>query len=212
MKTPTVEQNLRDMGVNDITVTPVGLDLSLLHQKYEEADKDDLKLKYGFNPDDKVILFIGRLIEEKQPIRMVEIFSQLYKQDSSYRLLMVGTGLLKDIIDERINNSDLAEVVVQIEKFPNSDIWELYRLADCFVNLNQQEIFGMAILEAMYYGCKVVAWNAPGPSFIIDNNVDGFLCDSNEEVIDAVSSTSIDTRLSHLKILTNYSWSVTAKK
>lgn len=26
-------------------------------------------------------------------------------------------------------------------------------MADSFVNLNQQEIFGMAILEAMYYGC-----------------------------------------------------------
>lgn len=171
VKTPAVERELRSKGVEEITVMPVGLDLSLLHQNYKEVYKDYLKLKYGFKEEDKVVLFIGRLIEEKQPLKMVEIFSQLHKQDSSYRLLMVGTGPLKEAVDEKIKNADITNVVKQIEKIPNSDIWELYHFADCFVNLNQQEIFGMAILEAMYYGCKVVAWHAPGPDFIIEDGV-----------------------------------------
>lgn len=33
----------------------------------------------------------------------------------------------------------------------------------------------MAILEAMYYGCKVVAWDAPGPNLIIENGKSGWL-------------------------------------
>ncbi|MCD7883768.1 MAG: glycosyltransferase [Lachnospiraceae bacterium] len=210
VKTPTVEQNLRNMGVNDITVTPVGLDISLLHQDFEEADVNELKLKYGFKPDDKVILFIGRLIEEKQPLRMVEIFSQLYKQDSNYRLLMVGSGLLNEVVDEKIMNADLTDVVMRIEKIPNSDIWELYRFADCFVNLNQQEIFGMAILEAMYYGCRVVAWHAPGPDFIIENNVSGCLVNNDSAVIEKCCAQVAVSENAHKRIVQKFTWKSTA--
>lgn len=32
-----------------------------------------LKNKYGYRPDDKVLLFIGRLIDEKQLVRMIDI-------------------------------------------------------------------------------------------------------------------------------------------
>ncbi|MCD8016080.1 MAG: glycosyltransferase [Lachnospiraceae bacterium] len=210
VKTPTVEQELCNKGVSNITVTPVGLDLSLLHQNYEEADKTELKLKYGFKPNEKVILFIGRLIEEKQPLRMVEIFSRLHQQDSNYRLLMVGTGPLKDAVDGKIKNKDLADDVVQIEKIPNSDIWELYCLADCFVNLNQQEIFGMAILEAMYYGCKVVAWNAPGPDFIIEDGVSGYLVRSDDAVIEKCCTMSDVSEEAHKRVADSFTWKSTA--
>lgn len=210
-KTPAVEQKLCNKGVNSITVTPVGLDLSLLHQNYEGADKEELKLKYSFKPDDKVVLFIGRLIEEKQPLRMVEIFSHLHQQDSNYRLLMVGAGPLKEVVEQKIKSADLIDVVTQIEKIPNSDIWELYRLADSFVNLNQQEIFGMAILEAMYYGCKVVAWNAPGPDFIIENDVSGCLVDNDSAVIGKCRAQIEVSENAHKRIVEKFTWKSTAE-
>ncbi len=210
VKTPTVERELYSRGVSDITVTPVGLDLSLLHQNYEEADRNELKLKFGFKPEDKVILFIGRLIEEKQPLRLIDIFLQLYRQDSDYKLLMVGNGPMKDIVDEKIKNANLSDAVSHIDRIPNSDIWELYILADCFVNLNQQEIFGMAILEAMYYGCKVVAWYAPGPDFIIEDGVSGYLVDSDEGVIEKCCTQVDVSENAHDRIMQKFTWNSTA--
>lgn len=47
VKTPTVKQQLLDKGVNNVTLTPVGLDLSLLHQNYEDTDKNNLKIKWS---------------------------------------------------------------------------------------------------------------------------------------------------------------------
>lgn len=67
---------------------------------------------------------------------------------------MVETEKLKTAVEARIEKLDLQDVVQLVENIPNSDIWELYRLADAFLNLNLQEIFGMAILKAMHYGCK----------------------------------------------------------
>ena len=85
-------------------------------------------------------------------------------------------------------------------------------MAECFVNLNQQEIFGMAILEAMYYGCKVVAWEAPGPSYIIENGVDGVLCSTDDEIINGILNISIDSNTMHNKIVSQFTWQSTADK
>lgn len=206
VKTPTVEKQLRNMGVQDITVTPVGLDLTLLHQDYMNVDTDELKVKYGFKPEDKVLLFIGRLIDEKQPIRMIDIFAELLKRDDRYKLLMVGTGPLKDAVDDTIQKYGVNKSIKQVDRIPNSDIWELYRFVECFVNLNQQEIFGMAILEAMYYGCKVVAWKAPGPSFIIEDEISGYLVDSNEMLCEKIQDSKYNSENGKERVLSYFTW------
>lgn len=212
VKTPTVQQQLRGMGVKNTTVTPVGLDLDLLHADYETASVSELKKKYGYRESDKVLLFIGRLIDEKQPVRMIDILAEIRKKDTDYKLLMVGTGELKVAVETRINELELQDAVQVVERIPNSDIWELYRLADAFVNLNQQEIFGMAILEAMYYGCKVVAWNAPGPNLIIENGKSGWLVKSDAEVIEKIIDETDVSVEAHDRVLRDFTWDSSAEK
>lgn len=212
VKTPNVKENLEKLGVKKISVTPVGLDLSLLQSDYMNFDVFHLKQKYGYSNDDKVLLFVGRLIEEKQPLRMISIFNSIAKNDEQYKLLMVGNGELKEQVNEQIAKYDLAHKVKLIEKIPNKDIWELYRFADTFVNLNQQEIFGMAILEAMYYGCKVVAWEAPGPSFIIEDGMSGWLVSSEEQAIEKIKDNIDVIKNAHKRICEKFTWSSTAEK
>lgn len=212
VKTPTVAEQLGALGITKTVVTPVGLDISLLHADYEKLSAEGLKEKYGYSATDKVLLFIGRFTEEKQPIRMIEVLSEIRKKDQTYKLLMVGNGELKTAVENRIKELKLADSVQMIERIPNSDIWELYRLADSFVNLNQQEIFGMAILEAMYYGCKVVAWEAPGPNLIIENGKSGWLTESNDEVIERILDATDVGEEAHRRILREFTWESSAKK
>ncbi len=212
VKTPDVEKRLRELGVAQVTVTPVGLDISLLHKDAEQVDPKALKAKYGYQANDRVLLFIGRFVAEKEPMQMVEIFSEIYNKDNRYRLLMVGTGELREAVEEKVEALRLSEEVRFVDKIPNSDIWELYRMADAFVNLNRQEIFGMAILEAMYYGCKVVAMHAPGPDYIIESSVSGYLTSTNQEMITAIQEPDLCAENAKKRILENFTWGYTAEK
>lgn len=187
-KTPTVVNELKKRGVQNICLAPVGLDMTRLHKNYTEIAPGELKQKYGFDENDKIILFVGRMIDEKQPLHMLRIFSKLHRIDNSYRLLMVGQGPLEEKVKVEIETLGITEYIKRIKRIPNERIWELYRLADCYVNLNQQEIFGMAVLEAMYYGCKVVAWRAPGPELIIEDGVSGYLVDSDTLLCERIQS------------------------
>lgn len=207
VKNPDVARRLNEKGVKNTVVAPVGIDLSLLHENYETADPDALKVKWGFSPSDKVLLFIGRMTEEKQPLRMIELFKELSGKEKRYKLLMIGKGELLDAAKQAAQGADVRFV----EQVPNRDMWELYRIADAFVNLNQQEIFGMAILEAMYYECKVVAWKAPGPSFIIGEDKYGSLCESNAEILSAIVKNGIDPAAAHARIINSFTWESAAK-
>lgn len=212
VKTPVVGKRLSDLGVSSTTVTPVGLDLSLVNCRYKDIGKNDIKAKFGYLESEHVILYIGRFIEEKRPIETVQVFDAIYRKDSSYRLLMVGTGPLKDDILKLLTYLDLKAVVTLVDSIPNNEIWELYCLSDCFMNMNKQEIFGMAILEAMYYGCTVVARSAPGPNLIVENSVSGWIVNTDDEICSAVLMNSDFSDRAHERILDKFTWESTARK
>lgn len=212
IKTPTVEDQIKKLGITQTVVTPVGLDADLLQSDYHQYDSVPLKKKYGYQSDDKVLLFIGRLIDEKQPVRMIDILSEIRKKDQSYKLFIVGEGELKTDVENKTKELNLTDDVQMIDRIPNSEIWELYRMADAFINLNQQEIFGMAILEAMYYGCKVVAWKAPGPDYIIENGISGWLVDSNEAVLNKIMDITDISFRANRRIISSFTWESMANK
>ena len=204
-------EDLTKLGCKNVNIAPVGIDLDNLNDKFENTSIETLKQKYGYCCNDKVILFIGRLEEEKRPVELVRYFYKIYKNDPNYRLLIVGKGVLKTQMKQEIVSNDLSNVVNYFEQIPNEFIWELYRICDCFINLNMQEIFGMVILEAMFYKVKVIAWHAPGPDYIIDDGVTGFLVNNEQELFEAVFAEAETIKCAaHKKVISSFTWDQTA--
>ena len=215
VKTPALAEYLKSYGAGDnVHVVPVGLDAELLKQDYADYPIEELKKSWGYTKDDKVILFVGRMTAEKQPVKMIEIFQKLYNKDTNYRLLMVGQGELLEEVEQEINKKELNSVVNIHKKVPNDRMWELYRLAECYVNLNTHEIFGMAILEAMYYENVVVALRAPGPELIIENERTGYLCQNEESLIQRVltADKNVLGKYAHKSIEECFLWKKSAEK
>ncbi len=209
-KTPQVRRRLREMGVRQADLAPVGLDTTLLHRDFDRVPRETLKEKYGYGPQDRVVLFVGRLVEEKRPVALVEFFKTLSGADSRFRLLMVGTGPLEAQTHLRARALGLEQQIRFLPQVPNCHMWELYRLSEAFVNWNRQEIFGMALLEAMYYGCKVVAWHAPGPDLIIEDGASGFLVDSEAEALRRLTEHHPLGNAPRQRVLTRFTWDAAA--
>lgn len=214
VKTPALEQDLRNKGAKQLFCVPVGLDMELLRQDYKAYPVKSLKEEWHYGERDKIILFVGRMTSEKQPEKMIDIFKKMYAQDSAYRLLMVGQGELLENVKSKIAVCGLEDKVSIYEKVPNDRMWELYCLSECYINLNTHEIFGMAILEAMYYENVVIALRAPGPELIIDNNKSGYICDSQEALIQKalVADKKETGAAAHCHVTEHFLWESAAKK
>lgn len=206
-KTPALQRQLDEQGVKAI-LAPVGLDFNIIPKVTES--KEVLRGKLGLPLDKKILIFVGRLEEYKQPFDAVEL---LYWLPDQYLLLLIGKGNLKDELFNKIKTYRLENRVKYIETVPNKEIHCYYKLADCFVNFNQQEIFGMSILEAMYQGCPVVARHAPGPDFIIDKGVTGFLCDDLKTMMHALENLDENMGIkSKERIINMFNWDYTCEK
>lgn len=189
-KTPALCAELSSLGITRARLVPIGLDRELLHEDYRNAAPAALKQAHGFAADAQILLFIGRLVPEKEPLAMVSLFAKLHKQNPLSRLCMIGTGELEDAVKSAVAEAGLHDAVTLLPRVPNKDMWEFYRMSYCYVNLNHHEIYGMAILEAMYYECPVAAFHAPGPDFILDGGRFGQLCSSEDELLSAILALS----------------------
>lgn len=217
-KTPDVKRQMEEQGIKDVLLAPCCLDLYAVNRDYREASPAELKALAGIPEGAKVLLYIARLTDEKHPMEMLDIFRRLKKEDSAYYMISIGKGELQAAFEKRIAEYGLTDSVKRIGYIENSRMWEFYRMSDVLVNLNRVEIFGMAILEAMYYECPVAARRAPGPEYILEQKKDGILCKNTEEIIDAVKALCGDEKLrgtiakaAHNKIMERFVWQSTAQ-
>jgi 1,2-diacylglycerol 3-alpha-glucosyltransferase len=186
VKSPQLKEYLEDKGAKQIYVVPVGLDETLLKTDYKQYDIIALKEKWKYKSNDKILLYVGRMRAEKHPVECVELFKKIHETDNNYRFLMVGQGDLSSDVETKIDELEIRDYVTVIKQIPNDTMWEIYSISDCYINYCATEIFGMAILEAMYYEIPVVALKAPGPEYIIENGQSGYICNSDDELTDRI--------------------------
>lgn len=213
-KTNYIYDILEKKGMDYIEVAPVGLNLDLMNKRYKEVDKQFIKKKWGYRDDEKIILMIGRLETDRNPMDCIPVFKKIYHTDPSYRFLIIGDGNLKDKLKDGLEKIGLLNVTDFFRYVPNRKMWEAYCICDCMVSFSHTEIFGMSILEAMYYEKTVFALHAPGPNDIIKDSETGYLFDTPEQMAEIFFDKSIVGigENAHKSIIEHFTWKVTADK
>lgn len=213
-KSQAVVDELLALGVSRCTVAPVGLDRSELKTDFAQHDRSALRAAYGYTNDDVIISFVGRLKPEKSPVETIELFSSI-KDRKPFKLLMVGEGYLKEKVEEKIAELDLSDRVQLIERVPYEKMWEIHWISDYFLNLCTREIFGMALLESVYYRSSAAALHAPGPNAILTDLPGHHLCDTIKQAGEWTCGEKPDEatleKSSH-ELLERFSWSICAEQ
>lgn len=212
VKTPELASYLNQRGAKEVYTVPVGLDETMLKPDYKNYNIESLRREFNFQNGDKVLLFVGRMTQEKEPLKMVDIFTRMYQSDDSYKLIMIGKGNLLDSVRSKIHENKLDQAVTLFEEIPNDQMWKYYRISDFFINLCTREIFGMAILEAMYYECTVVALEAPGPSYIIENYLSGYVYQDEVQLEQDFFKVKQVGEQAHKRIIDQFVWSRSAEE
>lgn len=210
-KTEKALNDLKDNHVPYAGVINVGLDTDILSKKRNP----DLAIRHelGFVDDETVLLFVGRLIWYKKPVLACQILQSLLKRGVRGKLIIIGKGDLEGELKDYIKENNLEAVVEYKHRVPYEEMFKYFIACDCLLNISAQEIFGMTILEAMYYGMPVVAHSAPGPNVIIEDGKSGFLVDYNDDpekwaakVQEAIAKREELSAEAHKRIVDNFVW------
>jgi len=116
-----------------------------------------LKEKYGI--EGQFILFVGTLQPRKNIVRLIDAFSRL-KRITNLQLVIVGKkGWLYQDILAAPKKFEIEDRVKFLDFVPDEDLSAFYQNAICFILPSLYEGFGLPVLEAMKYGCPVLASN-----------------------------------------------------
>ena len=107
-----------------------------------------------------VIGTVAVLREEKNLITLVEAFAQVAKVDRLARLLIVGSGPMRPLLERRVEVLNLISACVFEDASNTPAQW--MRAIDIFVLPSRSEAFPNALLEAMACGCCPVASRVGG--------------------------------------------------
>lgn len=208
-KTESLKQSLIAQRVKKVKVIPVGLDLTQIHKT--EKSKNVIRTSLGIPENMKVLLFVGRLENYKRPFAVLQMLEKLGKD---YCFIVIGDGSLKTAFCKEIQRMNACDRVFYYRQIDNVEMFRYYCACDYYVNFNTHEIFGMSILEAMYQRCIVVARKAPGPKEIIEDKISGYLCDTDEEMIEVVKGTFKAEVGIHAeeRILSHFTWERSAEE
>ena len=213
-------------SVNDIddkkcTVLNNCLDPFLPKQK-SVSNKSVLQKRYGFTDDNFILMTVTRIASDEQykgHDKVIESIANIIKKFSHIRYLIAGKYDLseKTRLDNIIARYNLQHAVVFTGFVADEELPDHYKLADVFIMPSYGEGFGIAFIEAMYYGLPVIAGNKDGSVDALLNGELGLLVnpDKPEEITIAIKK-AIDNKSAfkpdYTLLMQNFSYKVYKEK
>ena len=176
-KSEMAKKFLIEKGIpkSNVSAVGVGIDVQMLSTR-EEVCTEPLYQAMKIQKSGIKLLYIGRFEARRDIPFIVDVFKKIADKKSDARLYMVGTGDPKylKMIFTYMKNQGIQDKVIWQERMEQKYLSNVYRQADFFLLPTEYEIFGMVLLEAMYYGNVVLTTQNGGSSTLIDNGRNGF--------------------------------------
>lgn len=125
----------------------------------------------------KSFVYVGGLINRKYPSTVITALSQVY-QKNPFEITYIGEGDDKKQIQQRFDELGCKGMLTFTGRIPREDVIQYLKQSDVFVMISKGEIFGLVYLEAMALGCITIAARHEGIDGIIEDGVNGFLCEA----------------------------------
>lgn len=156
--TDKVKDMLEAYGVQTgVSIIPTGIDLGKFSpERYDTEAVAALRREYGISPSDKVLLYIGRVSEEKNIAEVLHGLADYLPQHPDIKFLLVGNGPALESLQSLASELGIAGQVIFAGAKPWDQIGLYYQLGDAFVSASQSETQGLTYIEALAAGLPLI--------------------------------------------------------
>ena len=142
----------------------------------------ELRHSYGIKDDEIMMLFVGRIGEEKRVFELLQVCQNVIKKNKKLKMIFVGNGPAFEELKEKAAEQ-IAEKSISMPGFIEwTKVSEYYESADIFVTASLSEMHSMTILEAQLSGLPIVVRRDESYLDSVLDGENGYLTASEEEM------------------------------
>lgn len=135
--------------------------------------RTEVRNEWGAEPEDPVLLFIGRLHPVKRLPLLIEALPFLNTDYPTVRLWIVGEGEERESLESLTSRLGLRERVTFLGN--QTEVGDLYASADLFVLPSESEGMPNVVIEAMAAGLPVLVSDGAGCGTVIESEKNGWI-------------------------------------
>ncbi|MGG0413136.1 glycosyltransferase [Peribacillus simplex] len=138
-------------------------------------------------------VYLGRFSYPKNPQRLIYIISKVVEKIPNSTFVLIGDG---DLLDEAKKLAEKLKVQKNIlfKGFLNNP-YQLVSASKVMILTSRSEGTPMCVLESMLLGVPIVSTAVDGIKELIENKVDGFYYEKDENIVNAICKLITDEQL-----------------
>lgn len=188
--TEKVKELLRSYKVNQyISVIPTGIELSKFSSYTKSSmEVNNLRTELNIGEKDKVLLYIGRISEEKNIGELLVSMQPLLISNNDIKFVLIGDGLEKSNLEELAIKLGIKNQTIFAGERPWDSIGMYYQLGDVFVSASQSETQGLTYIEALASGLPLVAKADQCLDGVLQNGVNGYTFQGRDDFLQSINT------------------------
>jgi phosphatidylinositol alpha 1,6-mannosyltransferase len=171
--TPFIHKHLTDTSkldkVTNLGVWGRGIDLERFSPRHRSSK---FRAQFGFDDNDVVLVWVGRLVPEKRPDIFIDVVRRLTAEGVPFKALVVGAGPCEEEVKALPNT-------VFAGWMSGDQLATAYASSDVFLFPSAVETFGNVTLEAAASGLPLVV-EAGCSGHLVNHGVNGFACQDGD--------------------------------
>ncbi len=173
--------------LKNINIIPTGIEVDrFFFENIQTKELNELRKQLKLSKKDFVLLFVGRLAEEKNIEFLIESHVEIIKKYPNTKLMIVGDGPDKEKYEEYVKTLGLEKNILFTGKSAWEDMPYYYHLSDLFVTASKTETQGLTVIEAMASNVVPLCMKDEAFQSMITEELNGLFFETKEEYINQV--------------------------
>ena len=171
----------------NIHIIPTGIEVERFYKENQkEEDIELLREELKISKKDFVLLFVGRLAEEKNIEFLIHSHAEMVKLYDNFKLLIVGDGPDKEKYEDYAKQLGIEDKVIFTGKVAWEDMPIYYHIANIFTTASKTETQGLTIIEAMAANTIPVCMRDEAFQSMVTEDLNGLFFETEKEYQDEV--------------------------
>lgn len=209
--TERIAKVVHEYGIDrESELLPTGIPSNLIdfNEAQNKRIQDVLLKKYPFLLNKKILLYVGRVVKEKNLSFLYDMLEKVKETNPDTALLLVGGGPYLEELKSLAESRGLSDSVAFTGYAAREDLIYFYKMSRIFVFPSLTETQGLVTIEAMTSGIPVVAIGEMGTVDVMQGDNGGFMVQNDlNEFISKVNLLLNDKELYESKVKEAINWS-----